>query len=324
MSGMIDMQVNEIYMRRALELARHGLLDASPNPMVGAVIVSSDGRIIGEGWHRRCGEGHAEVNAIASVIDPAQLMDCTMYVTLEPCSHYGKTPPCAELIISKKIPRVVVGCLDPFEKVSGRGVAMLREAGVRVVTGCLERECVDLNRKFMTAHRLSRPFVTLKWAESADGYIDGHISTPVTLMLVHKLRATHDAILVGSGTVLADRPTLDTRYYSGHPPKRVILDRRGRVPADIAIPGTIVYNEYDSLIDVLADLYASKHVTSLLVEGGALIHESFLRAGLWDAVRIERGQHFIGGSVSAPRLTPDCRVVGTEIIDGNTIINITR
>lgn len=318
------MQVNEIYMRRALELARHGLLDASPNPMVGAVIVSPDSRIIGEGWHRRCGEGHAEVNAIASVADPALLMDSTMYVTLEPCSHYGKTPPCAELIISKRIPRVVVGCLDPFEKVSGRGVAMLREAGVEVVTGCLESECVDLNRKFMTAHRLRRPFVTLKWAESADGYIDGYISTPVTSMLVHKLRATHDAILVGSGTALADRPSLDSRHYAGRSPLRIILDRRGRVPADLLTPGTIVYSDHGSLIDVLSDLYSAKKVTSLLVEGGAQIHEAFLRDGLWDNIRIERGAIPIGGNVKAPRLTPDCRVVSTETIDGNTIINITR
>ena len=198
-------------MQRALELARHGELDASPNPMVGAVIVAPDGSIIGEGWHRRHGEGHAEVNAIASVADQTMLRDATMYVTLEPCSHYGKTPPCASLIIEKGIPRVVVGCLDPYEKVAGRGVNMLREAGVEVETGCMEAECVALNRKFMTAHRLRRPYVTLKWAESADGYIDGHISTPVTSMLVHKLRATHDAILVGSGTVLADSPRLDTR-----------------------------------------------------------------------------------------------------------------
>ncbi|MCM1051817.1 MAG: bifunctional diaminohydroxyphosphoribosylaminopyrimidine deaminase/5-amino-6-(5-phosphoribosylamino)uracil reductase RibD [Paenibacillus sp.] len=318
------MQVNEIYMRRALELARHGLLDASPNPMVGAVIVSPDGNIIGEGWHRRCGEGHAEVNAVASVSEPDRLTDCTMYVTLEPCSHYGKTPPCAELIISKRIPRVVVGCLDPFEKVSGRGVAMLRDAGVEVVTGCLESECVSLNRKFMTAHRLHRPFVTLKWAESADGYIDGHISTPVTSMLVHKLRATHDAILVGSGTALADRPSLDTRHYAGRSPLRIILDRRGRVSDDIVAPGTLVYRDYTSLIDVLSDLYSAKKVTSFLVEGGAQIHEAFLRDGLWDDIRIERGSIPIGGNVKAPRLTPECRVVDSEIIDGNTIINISK
>ncbi len=311
------MEVNELYMRRALELALHGQLDASPNPMVGAVIVAPDGRVIGEGWHRRCGEGHAEVNAIASVSDPADLLDATMYVTLEPCSHYGKTPPCASLIIDRRIPRVVVGCLDPFEKVAGRGVAMLRDAGVEVVTGCLEAECVALNRVFMTAHRLRRPYVTLKWAESADGYIDGHISTPLTSMLVHRMRATYDAILVGSGTELADRPGLDTRLFAGRSPLRVILDRRGRT-GRMTEGNTVVYSRYDSLLDVLADLY-SRGVTSLLVEGGAQVHASFLAQGVWDTVRVERGQRDIGGEVKAPRLTPDCRVLSCETVDGNMI-----
>lgn len=315
--------VDEKYMRRALELARHGELDASPNPMVGAVIVGPDGDIIGEGWHRRHGEGHAEVNAVASVADKSLLRDATMYVTLEPCSHYGKTPPCAAMIIREGIPRVVVGCLDPFEKVSGRGVNMLREAGVEVVTGCLEDECVALNRKFMTAHRLHRPYVTLKWAESADGYIDGHISTPLTSMLVHRLRATHDAILVGSGTVLADSPSLDTRLFAGRSPLRVILDRRGRVKDASQSDNTVVYSDYESLIDVLSDLY-NRGVTSLLVEGGAQVHASFISSGLWDAIRIERGHVNIGGNVKAPGLSPECRVMSTEIIDKNTIIYIEK
>lgn len=314
--------MDEKYMRRALELARHGRLDASPNPMVGAVIVVPDGRIIGEGWHRRHGEGHAEVNAVASVADPALLRDATMYVTLEPCSHYGKTPPCASLIIEKGIPRVVVGCLDPFEKVSGRGVNMLREAGVEVITGCLEAECVALNRKFMTAHRLRRPYVTLKWAESADGYIDGRISTPLTSMLVHELRATHDAILVGSGTVLADRPRLDTRLFAGRSPLRVILDRRGRTGL-VSEGDTLVYSDYSELIEVLSDLY-SRGVTSLLVEGGADVLRSFMADGLWDAIRIERGAVRLGGNVKAPGLNCDCRVVSTQIYDNNTIINIEK
>lgn len=315
--------VDEKYMRRALELARHGELDASPNPMVGAVIVGPDGDIIGEGWHRRHGEGHAEVNAVASVADKSLLRDATMYVTLEPCSHYGKTPPCAAMIIREGIPRVVVGCLDPFEKVSGRGVNMLREAGVEVMTGCLEDECVALNRKFMTAHRLHRPYVTLKWAESADGYIDGHISTPLTSMLVHRLRATHDAILVGSGTVLADSPSLDTRLFAGRSPLRVILDRRGRVKDASQSDNTVVYSDYESLIDVLSDLY-NRGVTSLLVEGGAQVHASFISSGLWDAIRIERGHADIGGNVKAPVLSTECRVMSTEIIDNNTIIYIEK
>lgn len=307
-------------MRRALCLAGNGLLDASPNPMVGAVLVDPSGKIIGEGWHRRCGEGHAEVNAVASAADTSLLRNATMYVTLEPCSHYGKTPPCASLIIEKGIPRVVIGCLDPFEKVAGKGVRMLKDAGVEVVTGCLEKECLELNEKFVTSHRRKRPFVTLKWAESADGYIDGKISTPLTSMLTHRLRATHDAILVGSGTVLADNPRLDTRLYAGHSPLRVILDRRGRV-MDAVDGTTIIYREFSSLNDVLEDLY-KRGITSVLVEGGAELHRSFIDSGLWDAMRIERGCKNINGKVKAPCLSSDCEVESVDIVDMNRIINI--
>ena len=314
------MEVDERYMRRALCLAGNGLLDASPNPMVGAVLVDPSGKIIGEGWHRRCGEGHAEVNAVASVADTSLLRNATMYVTLEPCSHYGKTPPCASLIIEKGIPRVVIGCLDPFEKVAGRGVRMLKDAGVEVVTGCLEKECLELNEKFVTSHRRKRPFVTLKWAESADRYIDGKISTPLTSMLTHRLRATHDAILVGSGTVLADNPRLDTRLYAGHSPLRVILDRRGRV-MDAVDGTTIIYREFSSLNDVLEDLY-KRGITSVLVEGGAELHRSFIDSGLWDAMRIERGCKNINGKVKAPCLSSDCEVESVDIVDMNRIINI--
>ena len=314
------MEVDERYMRRALCLAGSGLLDASPNPMVGAVLVDPSGKIIGEGWHRRCGEGHAEVNAVASVADTSLLCNATMYVTLEPCSHYGKTPPCASLIIEKGIPRVVIGCLDPFEKVAGRGVRMLKDAGVEVVTGCLEKECLELNEKFVASHRRKRPFVTLKWAESADGYIDGKISTPLTSMLTHRLRATHDAILVGSGTVLADNPRLDTRLYAGHSPLRVILDRRGRV-MDAVDGTTIIYREFSSLNDVLEDLY-KRGITSVLVEGGAELHRSFIDSGLWDAMRIERGCKNINGKVKAPCLSSDCEVDSVDIVDMNRIINI--
>jgi len=314
------MEVDERYMRRALCLAGNGLLDASTNPMVGAVLVDPSGKIIGEGWHSRCGEGHAEVNAVASVADTSLLRNATMYVTLEPCSHYGKTPPCASLIIEKGIPRVVIGCLDPFEKVAGRGVRMLKDAGVEVVTGCLEKECLELNEKFVTSHRRKRPFVTLKWAESADGYIDGKISTPLTSMLTHRLRATHDAILVGSGTVLADNPRLDTRLYAGHSPLRVILDRRGRV-MDAVDGTTIIYREFSSLNDVLEDLY-KRGITSVLVEGGAELHRSFIDSGLWDAMRIERGCKNINGKVKAPCLSSDCEVESVDIVDMNRIINI--
>ena len=316
------MKTDATYMRRALELARHGELDASPNPMVGAVIVGPDGRIIGEGWHRRCGEGHAEVNAVASVSDKSLLRDSTMYVTLEPCAHYGKTPPCARLITEMGIPRVVIGCRDPFAKVAGRGIAMLEEAGVEVEVGMLEKECLALNEKFMTAHTHRRPFITLKWAESADGFIDGHISTPLNSTAVHRLRATHDAILVGSGTWLADRPRLDTRLFAGKSPRRDVLDRRGRVtdaPGDV-----LIMSGYDTLREAMERLYAEHGITSVLVEGGAELHRSFMAEGLWDRMRIERSDKPTNGSVKAPTLPSDIRIESMTKIDNHDIINITK
>lgn len=318
------MEINEKYMRRALELARHGLLDASPNPMVGAVIVGPDGEIIGEGWHRRCGEGHAEVNAVASVCDKEKLKDSTMYVTLEPCSHYGKTPPCADMIVERGIPRVVVGSPDPFAKVAGRGIARMKAAGVEVVTGVLEAECRALNRKFMTAHEHQRPFVTLKWAQSADGFMDGKISTPLTSMLVHKLRATHDAILVGSGTVLADNPSLSTRLYAGKSPVKVVLDRRGRISRDSRIfegdTPVIVMKEYETLASAMKSLY-DKGITSVLVEGGAQILESFMKEGIWDEIRVEVSPVTTDGHVKAPQVAVPCAdAASEETVDGHKII----
>ena len=316
------MQTDEKYMRRALELARHGELDASPNPMVGAVIVDPSGRIIGEGWHRRCGEGHAEVNAVASVKDPSMLRDATMYVTLEPCSHYGKTPPCADMIVEKGIPRVVIGTLDPFAKVSGRGVAKLLAAGVEVSTGMLEDECRELNRKFMTAHRLHRPYITLKWAQSADGYIDGRISTHVTSVAVHKMRATNDAILIGSGTALADNPTLTTRDFAGKSPVKVVLDRRRRLPADLRLFNdgeVIVLSDCRNLSEAMERLY-DRGLTSVLVEGGAEILGSFLSEDLWDEIRVEVSPVCIDGKVKAPMLPQTDVIPNIETLDGHKII----
>lgn len=308
------MTVDEKYMRRALELARHGLGNVSPNPMVGAVIVAPDGRIIGEGYHRRCGEAHAEVNAVRSVDDQQLLRDSTMYVTLEPCSHYGKTPPCAKLIIDCGIPRVVVGAGDPNENVCGRGIAMLRDAGVEVVTDVLADDSRRLNAAFMTAHSQRRPFVMLKWAQSADGWMDivrGHsepaaaISSPLGRVAVHRLRSFFDGILVGSETVIADDPLLDTRLWGGRAPRPVILDRRRRVGADYRIVGRapVIIDSHDGVADILSQLY-SLGITSLLVEGGAQVLQSFIGSGLWDAARIETSTAEFGpkGAVRAPGL----------------------
>lgn len=311
----------EKYMRRALELARHGELDASPNPMVGAVIVDPDGRIIGEGWHRRCGEGHAEVNAVNSVSDKALLHNCTMYVTLEPCAHYGKTPPCAKLLIDMGIPRVVIGTADPFAKVNGRGIAMLREAGADVTVGMLEQECMELNRKFFTAHTFHRPYITLKWAEDARGCIDGTISTPLTRVAVHRLRATHDAILVGSGTWIDDRPSLNTRDYAGRSPRRVVLDRRGRLthlPDDV-----IRLSGYSSLKEAMERLYSDYSITSVLVEGGQQVLRSFLDEGLYDDIRIERGDRELpDGCLKSPALPRGVLIDSTTTIDNHTIYHL--
>lgn len=322
------MTPDERYMRRALELAAHGLGRVSPNPMVGAVIVGPDGSIIGEGYHRRLGEGHAEVNAVASVADREALRRSTMYVTLEPCSHFGKTPPCARLLIDCGVPRVVVGAMDPNPKVSGRGVAMLREAGAEVVTGVLADESRRLNAAFMTAHELRRPFVTLKWAQSADGFMDsdrpeGHaevFSTPLTSMLVHRLRSLHDAILAGSGTVLADRPRLDCRLWPGRSPRPVVADRRRRLSAaDLGLMADPLVLDTDPGT-MLAELYSRHGVTSVLVEGGAELLGAFLREGLWDCVRVETSPRRLGarGRTPAPAPTATARKA-SRTVDGNRI-----
>ena len=225
-------EIDEMFMRRCLQLAKNGRQNAKPNPMVGAVIVSSEGRIIGEGYHVRCGEGHAEVNAFASVKpeDEHLLKDATIYVSLEPCSHYGKTPPCADLIVRKGVKRCVCGCVDPFAKVQGRGIQKIREAGIEVTVGVLEAECLELNKRFITFNTHQRPYIILKWAQTANGFLDNNfqgmaISTPFTKMLSHKLRAENDAILVGRITDERDHSQLNVRDWSGKDPMRLVIDR---------------------------------------------------------------------------------------------------
>lgn len=348
------MVIEEKYMRRALQLARLGYGRVSPNPMVGAVIVSG-GRIIGEGFHRRWGEGHAEVNAINSVSadNESLLSDSTLYVTLEPCSHYGKTPPCSKLIIERRIPRVVVGSLDPFKEVSGRGIAMLRQAGVEVVCGVLEDECRELNRKFMTAHSCQRPYILLKWAETANGKIDSRhndnkrplsISTPANTVLVHRLRAGFDAILIGNGTLQSDNPSLTPRRWTGKAPVRVVMTHGGCANPEsrkLLIDGgrTIIFSnsgntldgEYENVEEIaipdpanalassLKSLY-QRGVTSVMVEGGARILRKMIDAGLWDEIRVERSTKTIGNGVEAPEMPRHC-FIRSEEIDGHTILH---
>lgn len=312
-------------MRRALQLAAMGQGRVSPNPMVGAVIVC-DGKIIGEGYHRQWGGPHAEVNAVASVADKTKLCRSTIYVTLEPCSHYGKTPPCAELIIKNGIPRVVVGAMDPFEKVRGRGVDMLRKAGVDVVTGVLEKECEELNKHFMTAHKSGRPFVLLKWAESNDGFISKKGGEPVALsneltkMWMHRERSRYDAIMVGTNTIITDNPQLSVREWPGRNPRCITFDLKGRLPKDCQVigkEGAIVVTENIPLDDLLGRLYKEHGITSLMVEGGAKLLQSFLDDGCYDEVRIERSTLKIGEGIKAPKILSENMTV--EEVGGHKI-----
>lgn len=272
--------------------------------MVGAVIVA-DGRIIGEGYHVRCGEGHAEVNAFASVRpqDLALLPESTIYVSLEPCSHYGRTPPCADLIVSKGVRRVVVGCTDPFEKVQGRGIERLRRAGIEVTVGVLEEECRWLNRRFFTAQTLRRPYIVLKWAQSADGFIDRDgrpqkFSTPFTTMLVHKLRSEVDAILVGRVTEEREHPLLTVRHWAGRSPRKLVVS-------------------HDHPLQ--PEKWAADGVQTLLVEGGAKTLQSFIRQQLFDEIRVETAPCCVGHGTPAPHLPSGLHLLSRQDFDGNVI-----
>jgi len=312
---MMIQNIDEFYMRRCLQLARNGRQNAKPNPMVGAVIVTNlksqisnlNTRIIGEGYHARCGEGHAEVNAFASVKaeDEPLLKEATMYVSLEPCSHFGKTPPCADLIIKKGVKRVVVGCIDEFAEVQGRGIKKLQDAGIDVTVGVLEEECRKLNRRFFTFHRLHRPYIILKWAQTANGFIDDNgrpvsISSPFTQMLSHKLRAEEDAILVGRVTEEREHPQLTVRHWAGPSPKRLVVDRQHPLN--------------------LESLY-HHNIQSLIVEGGRKTLEFFLAQDLWDEIRVETNTVLtVTGGTRAPHLPATVRVVSRHSYDDNLII----
>lgn len=294
---------DEKYMRRALELAVLGAGHVSPNPMVGAVIVSPDGRIIGEGWHRCFGKAHAEVNAMRSVSERNRhlIPESTMYVTLEPCSHYGKTPPCAKMLCDERIAHVVIGTGDPNPKVAGNGIAMLREAGVKVTENCLRDECLLLNVRFFTAQTLGRPWILLKWAETSDNAMsqpDGtplSISTPLTQTLMHRERAMCDAIMVGTGTLLSDNPSLTNRHWPGNSPRPVVFSSPRLSPPEVRQRlkvlerDPIILDPNVSLEENMALLLSKHGVTSLMVEGGSKLLDSFINRGLYDRMRVETG-----------------------------------
>ena len=328
------MTKDEKYIARCIQLAQNGRCNAAPNPMVGAVIVYND-TIIGEGYHIRCGEAHAEVNAIRSVKDQSLLKESTIYVSLEPCSHYGKTPPCADLIIEKGIPRVVVGCQDPFSLVAGRGTQKMRDAGIDVRVGVLEEECRKLIHRFITFNTKKRPFITLKWAESADGFIDIHrsgghpyiFSSPLSSMLVHKRRAEHSAILVGRRTALLDNPSLTTRSWYGKNPVRMVIDRNLTLPLDLELfsgsTRTIVFTQRQdtpvrpnveyipldfnkNIIPQIMDVLYQEKLQSLMVEGGSMLLQSFIDSNLWDEAFIEHSNVQLTDGVQAPTLPSYC------------------
>lgn len=326
-------------MARALQLARYGAGYVSPNPMVGAVVVSPDGRIIGEGWHRKYGQAHAEVNAMASISpkDEHLIKDSTIYVTLEPCSHYGKTPPCSLLLIQKGIGRVVVGSPDPFPLVSGRGIKMLREAGIEVVENFMQQECDNLNRRFITAHSLRRPYILLKWAMSKDGFMaaadaEGNLkpvklSNPVSSVIMHSKRSVYDAIMVGTNTVVIDNPSLTTRLWPGNSPRPVTFksDRlsqqhiiASREP--IFITSSSPQKDNDRLGEEMNRLYTDFGITSLMVEGGAKTLRSFINSNLFDEIRMEISENVIGIGTEAPAVPAGCTLLESKKIGSSLVL----
>lgn len=346
------MLIDEKYMHRCLQLALNGKGYAKPNPMVGAVVVH-EGKIIGEGYHRNYGGAHAEVNAINNVKDKSLLKKSTIYVSLEPCSHYGKTPPCAQLIVDSGIPRVVVACLDPYPAVSGRGIGMLKETGVEVVFGVLENEAKELNKDFFLTQTHNRPYIYLKWAQTKDGFIDkvrmeGEAPRPTPIsndfcrMLVHKRRAEVGAIMIGTNTAVNDDPSLTTRYWYGSNPIRVILDREGRIPSDYTIfdgnVETIVFTEQEKKIpyveklsfvkldfndQLLENVFAflkQRKINSILIEGGRQLLTSLIDRGLWDEAYIEVSDKCFGKGVSAPFI--EGRVAGEWIWGDSKLVQL--
>lgn len=320
---------HQLYMQRCLDLAQRGAGSVAPNPLVGAVLVH-EGRIIGEGWHQQYGGPHAEVHCVQSVLPQDQpfIKEATLYVSLEPCSHFGKTPPCAKLIIEQGIPRVVIAMQDPFTKVNGAGISQLQEAGIEVTVGVLENEARAINKAFLTFHQQQRPFVTLKWAQTADGFIGKTdtrllISNDNSNRLVHQLRAKHAAILIGTNTAITDNPSLTNRHWPGVSPTRLVLDIQDRLPKDLQIfqdglpltifnaqrsgtEGLVNYVQLDAHAAIIPQILHwcyEQGLNSLLVEGGAQLLQSFIQSGKWDeAIVITNTQLRAEDGIVAPEL----------------------
>ena len=306
-------------MERCIELAKNGFGTTYPNPLVGSVIVCND-QIIGEGWHKKSGEPHAEVNAINSVKDKSLLKKSTIYVSLEPCSHFGKTPPCCDLIIEHKIPNVVIGTIDPFALVSGNGIKKLQENGKNVAFGILENQCNELNKRFFTFHQKKRPYIILKWAETSDGFIAPTtkneqkpvwITNEFSRQLVHKWRSEEQAILIGTQTAIDDNPKLNTRDWKGNNPVRIVIDKNNRISKENHIfdnqAKTIVISENvidfnKNIASEIAGYLFTHQIQSVIIEGGRQTLQTFIDANLWDEARIFKGNALFNNGIKAPVL----------------------
>lgn len=326
---MLMQKGQEQYMGRAIQLAKKGLGYTAPNPMVGAVLVYSN-RIIGEGYHQKYGAAHAEVNCINSVKaqDKQLIASATLYVTLEPCSHYGKTPPCTDLIIKNSIPKVVIGSKDSFPKVFGSGIKKLKKAGIEVVTGVKEKACRELNKRFFTFYEKKRPYLILKWAQTPDGYISHTDKTPVKISnsftdrIVHRWRSEEMAILIGSQTALHDNPKLNNRLWTGDSPKRLVIDRKKRLTDGFNLINgnepTLIFNcikdevvgdkewiklnSFPDFLDQMLEVLFKRNIQSVLIEGGATLLNTFISRDLWDEARIITGAEILHEGTKAPNL----------------------
>lgn len=333
------MKIHQKYINRCIELAKNGLGTTYPNPLVGSVIVYEN-KIIGEGWHKKAGEAHAEVNAINSVKDKSLLKKATIYVSLEPCSHYGKTPPCCDLIIKYQIPNVVIGTIDPFAEVAGTGIKKLIEAGKNVTVGILEEECNELNKRFFTFHQKKRPYIILKWAESQDGFISPSemlrkaenndekkpvwITNTYSRQLVHKWRSEEQSILIGTKTAIEDNPKLDTRDWKGGNCVRIIIDKFNKIPQENRIfdnlINTIVFTDVvissqkekiefqkidfeKNIPQQILDVLFEMEIQSLIIEGGSITLQSFIDENIWDEARVFRGNLNFKFGTKSPIIT---------------------
>ena len=338
---------DEIYMQRCLQSAKHAKGNTYPNPMVGCVIVHK-GKIIGEGIHKKCGEAHAEVNAVNSVKNKDLLAESTLYVNLEPCAHQGRTPACSKMIIEHNIPRVIIGCEDSFAKVSGKGIEMMKNAGIDVKTGILEKESRELNKRFFTFHEKKRPYIVLKWAQTSDGLIDfeREAATPIkpnwitdeyARILVHKWRSEEQAIMVATNTAEKDNPKLNVREWSGNQPIRIVLDRTLRLKPNLNLfdgsQKTIVITEKQmnntnnaDYVQVVFDndFYSAffsemykREIQSIFIEGGAKFLQNLIDLNYWDEARVFTGDVKFFKGVKAPNI--NCQPIKTEIISGNKL-----